>query len=272
MTSRLVQIDKRLIEIESLLTDYDKQKISLQNERTELIGERIAIQEIEISEQEKNILLMAGCFCPPHKGHFEMLRNNIIDNDRAYVFIWDGGGYRHGFYPDENLYLWSNYIKLLPADQVDKVHLIKLDRAEDIHPVITGIKHNMNHYFKMALEGKKINFNILLGSDYTKERVSEIKDKLEIKDDKINGIINVSFKIIERRTDGISATNFVRSLTYRDFGEYLPDELDIPDNKIIRGKVYGFLNSKADRRGLSGGEKEYFHKHIEYKINYDQLK
>ena len=27
MTSRLVQIDKRLIEIESLLTDYDKQKI-----------------------------------------------------------------------------------------------------------------------------------------------------------------------------------------------------------------------------------------------------
>ena len=31
------------------------------------------------SMKNKNIITIAGCFCPPHKGHYNMIKNNIIN-------------------------------------------------------------------------------------------------------------------------------------------------------------------------------------------------
>ena len=223
---------------------------------------------IETSEQEKNVLLMAGCFCPPHKGHFEMLKNNITLYDRAYIFLWNAGGQRHGFTQDENYNLWTYYIDLLHDDQVDKVHIRKLRPASG-HPVITGIRDNMRHYRRMADKGKIVNFTILLGSDYTEPRIAPIKANLEINDDKM-GNINVAFRIINRNEeDDISATAFVDALKQEiDYDKYLPDEIHEQENSQIKDKVKLIFDNK-DKSQLRGGEDiEYSLKYMKYKIKY----
>lgn len=257
------------MDIETISSDQSSSGQSKKIKLTEGIETSEQEEQIKASEQEKNVLLMAGCFCPPHKGHFEMLKNNISWYDRAYIFLWNAGVYsRHGFTQDENYNLWKYYIDLLPADQVDKIHIVKL-RIASGHPVITGIQDNMRHYFRMADKGKIVNFTILLGSDYTEPKIAPIKANLEINNDKIDNI-NVDFRIINRNEeDDISATAFVDALKQGiDYDKYLPDEIHEQENSQIKDKVKLIFNNK-DKSQLKGGEDiKYSQKYMKYKIKY----
>lgn len=257
------------MDIEAISSDQISSGQSKKRKLTEGIETSEQEEQIKESEQEKNVLLMGGCFCPPHKGHFEMLKNNITWYDRAYIFLWNAGGQRHGFTQDENYNIWTYYIDLLHDDQVDKVHIRKLRPASG-HPVITGIRDNMRHYRRMADKGKIVNFTILLGSDYTVNRVDrEIKTVLGINNDKIDNI-NVDFRIINRNEeDDISATAFVDALKQGiDYDKYLPDEIHEQENSQIKDKVKLIFNNK-DKSQLKGGEDiEYSQKYMKYKIKY----
>ena len=69
---------------------------------------------------EPKILIYGGCFCPPHRGHFENIRNNLDNYDQVYIFIWRDGRSRHGFSTDTNLQIWNLYKSLLTATQQEK--------------------------------------------------------------------------------------------------------------------------------------------------------
>lgn len=258
------------MDMEIISSDQSSSDASKKRKLTQGIVTSGQEEQIKSSEQEKNVLLMGGCFCPPHKGHFEMLKNNITWFDRAYIFIWNAGAQRHGFTQDENYNLWTYYIDLLPADQVDKIHIVKLRPASG-HPVITGIRDNMRHYHRMADEEKIVNFTILLGNDYTQARVEEIKTILKINDDKM-GNINVVFRIINRNEeDAISATAFVVALKQGiDYDKYLPDEIHEQENSQIKDKVkLIFDNKDKSQLIIKGGEDiEYSQKYMKYKIKY----
>ena len=49
-------------------------KIKINNGSVQGITQEIYLNSLK----EKNIININGCFCPPHKGHYNMIKNNIL--------------------------------------------------------------------------------------------------------------------------------------------------------------------------------------------------
>ena len=50
-------------------------KIKISNGNVEEITQEIYLNSLK----EKNIISLCGCYCPPHKGHYNMIKNNILN-------------------------------------------------------------------------------------------------------------------------------------------------------------------------------------------------
>lgn len=189
------------------------------------------------------ILVYGGCFCPPHRGHFENIRNRVAEFDEVYIYLYPFGQGRHGIPVEKNAEIWEIFRKLLPVDQQDKVHI-------SVNPIKSQIKTQEPYKVGLAQLVSRMSRDaqiyLLVGSDYASDRVADIKRWMDR---------NVCFVggrqcgiIVNPRTDDMSATSFTRAIRNgQDIRDYLPLEIKAADiqmlnnlfDRIGRKKIYG---------------------------------
>ncbi len=88
-------------------------------------------QEYPFDPSKKYLIYFKGCFCPPHRGHFDVVKDLMMKGKNIHTMIHQmGAESRHGVPKRLNREIWRLYInELLPAD---RVHLIQYNSTLDI--------------------------------------------------------------------------------------------------------------------------------------------
>lgn len=193
------------------------------------------------------ILIYGGCFCPPHRGHFENIRNNLDNYHQVYIFIWRDGIDRHGFSTDINLQIWNLYKSLLTRTNQEKLHIsVTTRKGPPYKQGLLSIKDTLPDNAEIT---------VLVGSDYEINRVCDIREWME------NEICNNTrrrclINMIAREEGSPSATNFVRDIRARNnIHNYLPLELLGNPNKLRHMNILlGLENEEEEEEEeISGG-------------------
>lgn len=59
--------------------------------------------------QENKVLVFGGCFCPPHRGHYQQVAKRCSEYKHVYVYIYKKS--RYHFNPTDSLKLWNLYLE-----------------------------------------------------------------------------------------------------------------------------------------------------------------
>jgi hypothetical protein len=163
--------------------------------------------------------VMGGCFCPPHFGHMLNAKGMAHGSeDNKYIFVWDESEGRHKFPHNLSLLLWSYYLEKAEITNIS-VESVTGD------PTIMGPLDIVR-----ASPGKCVFINIIVGSDYSDERIRTIKRFLS---ENCSGSAIFSIKKIERI--GFSATEFVECIKTdpSKCGYFLPTELSPVEQNLV---------------------------------------
>jgi len=203
-----------------------------------------------------NILIYFGCFCPPHKGHFLNVKNNINKFDKIYVFIFNPESLRHGINTDDNVRIWELYKSLLTPIEQLKLILIK-SKYKSVHPFTGGIdkmRADIDITFP-ALQYKKYKVNLLLGDDYNNTKSTQSTETIaDYCNHSPRCVYNNDFIKIQRSQTPVSATDFIKIIKakktkqetiveYADIESFLPYELSIPKNQTILDNLLKVINN-----------------------------
>ena len=172
-------------------------------------------------EESVRYMIFAGCFCPPHIGHFNVIKKNYRKFDEVNICIWGGGEGRHGIPTDTSKQIWEMYVNSLQNN--DHIHIDITSSGSQ--PWIGCIDLIKDHMF----EGDTV--TIFVGSDYSRRRIRDIKTDTANYINNRNVIINV--ERVER--DKYSASNFIKNLnSYKDIRrEVLSDIPEGLGDKVI---------------------------------------
>ena len=149
------------------------------------------------------VIYFRGCFCPPHRGHFETIEHFLQMGPNFKVIIDQiGSEKRHGVPYSVNRKIWQTYIKeLLPSNRVS---LNSFDRFEDIleHKFITDPQTDVLLYLR-GNEGQNVS-----------QAIASLKDRFQ---DIIRELaylrVELDFLYVKRhRKDTLSASKFVKTL------------------------------------------------------------
>ena len=69
------------------------------------------ITNLLCEHKEERVVLLPGGFKPPHKGHFEVLKDLIHRFDATSAIVYIGTGERDGVTSKESLQIWKLYVK-----------------------------------------------------------------------------------------------------------------------------------------------------------------
>ncbi len=88
-------------------------------------------QSYPFDPTKKYLIYFKGCFCPPHRGHFDAIKTFLDIGLNIHVMIHQiGSERRHGVPYHLNREIWQTYIdELLPTD---RVHLVRYNDVDDI--------------------------------------------------------------------------------------------------------------------------------------------
>jgi hypothetical protein len=194
-----------------------------------------------------NVGEMYGCYCPPHKGHFENIKEACEKLDLKVLFLHtnnrnDVSRSRHGIPADFSVKQLCIFAKYL-YDTLDLITFISSDGSNATPWEITSDLDNFYNISGTEYDGKE-----------SYEKALEYKTKEE-KGDPLKNVFPRVFKNFERSTpekkqtkmknivflrnknDGLSATKFTECLiSIKDVME-----TDIPDKKTLYEKCYNFL-------------------------------
>jgi len=183
-----------------------------------------------------------GCFCPPHKGHFDGLNQvlNIVDNKKVKVFINQIGGKRHGVNRETNIFIMETYLKDCYS-HIDYKLFINNHRDK----ILT--KENLNNIDEII---------ILRGLEINDDNVNEYNKIKNINDYKYTPIANNYNRNIiifmGKRYKGLSATDFGNNLiklktdknnrhnNLKKCFNFIPDKVKLENKKIIIYKLVKF--------------------------------
>lgn len=105
-------------------------------------GEHIYIKHDKYLESliDKNIIYLGGCFCPPHKGHYNMIKNSILEGSKiigenvdvalinfAGSFEVDKYNSRHGIPYSQSLSMMITYLQKL-SDELNTIFYLQKDK------------------------------------------------------------------------------------------------------------------------------------------------
>ena len=199
-------------------------------------------QEYDFDPRKKYLIYYPGCFCCPHRSHFNTIANfTYLDN--AKFFIHQGGNpRRHGIPYKLNRTIWEIYInELLPSDKFALVgRTTNTDQTSDL----------VNH--KFTREADTVVF-IAGNEDYDPDTKEKEARRKKYKN-RFRGLLKsgkeVIFLYLDRPThspESVSATKFSNAVTkYKDLPEdkkykklrkYLPDGLSEKAIKYIIRKL-----------------------------------
>ena len=157
-------------------------------------------QHYNIDPNKKYLFYYPGCFCPPHRCHFNTI-NDFTYLSNAKFFIHQGGRQgRHGVPYDLTRKIWKIYIKeLLPVDRY-----VLIGRRSHSNQVKDLCKHPFTQ------EADVIVF--IAGN----ENYDPIEMERSVRDNKykkrFDGLIGegkeIVFLYLDRPTNGVSATKF----------------------------------------------------------------
>jgi nicotinic acid mononucleotide adenylyltransferase len=165
-------------------------------------------------------LVFGGCFCPPHRGHYESLVKQLPYFDHIHVYLYHKADQRHGFSHDVNNAIWRIYLKTLKTQDRTKVSI----RSNPFYktepePHIGGARDVKRRYPKA-----KISF--LVGSDYDHRFLQQWMN---------NNMGNQMGRIIiSEREQNLSATNFVQILTNGEPIDYFLPKSVREDPHLLR--------------------------------------
>nr|QBK86642.1 MAG: cytidylyltransferase-like protein [Marseillevirus LCMAC102] len=171
-------------------------------------------REYKKLHRETSYLIYAGCFCPPHKGHYDVIKKYVDSYDNIYIFIWDPEESRHGVPAKMNQKVWKTWAQKLGTN----VHIILVD--ENDNPLLFSQNWVVNH----VAENSKITF--MVGSDYTEKRIENLQNSFEdIAKMQNKYYPNASYKQLTRSK--YSATDFVKCLKnpVKSCENYIPEEM-----------------------------------------------
>ena len=88
-------------------------------------------QEYPFDPSKKYLIYFKGCFCPPHRGHFNTVKQLVDKGKNIHAMIHQmGAEARHGVPKRLNREIWRLYVnELLPTD---RIHLVQYSSTLDI--------------------------------------------------------------------------------------------------------------------------------------------
>jgi glycerol-3-phosphate cytidylyltransferase-like family protein len=203
-------------------------------------------QNYKVNNEKKYCILFNGCFCPPHKGHINAIKEvmKIFNNNCKIIINQLAYTNRHGIPKDFSKFLLEKYIKVVFNSNPNIKILFRAQNKEmffnefvlnsDILVVIKGDEFDEN--------------NIKINQKYI-NKYSKIIKYLNKKN------IKVDFIFQSRIHDEISATKFISNIInykkkYNNDIEYeknifeiffmIPDEINLKDKYIILKEILDF--------------------------------
>lgn len=207
-------------------------------------GAMTAFKELNMTS---NVGEMYGCYCPPHKGHFENIKEACERLDLKVLFLHtnnrnDASKSRHGIPADFSVKQLCIFAKYL----YDTLDLITFISSEGTNATPWEITNNVDNFYNIS--------GIEYDDKESYEKALEYKNKEE-ESDPLKRVFPRVFKNFERSTlekkqtkmknvvflrnknDGLSATKFTQCLlSIKDAMEN-----NIQDKKSLYEKCYNFL-------------------------------
>jgi len=192
----------------------------------------------------KKILLFGGCFCPPHSGHFNIVKKNINNYDLILICAFKKGGEHKGrnkFTAEKNKEIFSKYVKELDLNKIKFIS--QKDSQAPYYYLIDFIKSKIRDL-------KSTQVDVVVGSDY-KETSKKVLETIKNKLNKFNE--NSKLKIVERASESESSTKFFKAIENKNKEEmkkFIPIKENDELNKIIT-YILNIQHKKRRRRNDS---------------------
>jgi len=205
------------------------------------------VQNKPVEQKTVKYLLYGGCFCPPHKGHFEMIKNKYHEYDKIFISLrskppprygegekigerldgqelnkinrnpqlkaeHNGKNYKY-FTFTNNLAIWNQFAELLDGKD-KKIVIIDNDSPEDKNPRIKLLDNLLSIAHKKELPSR-FKFDILVGGDKEQTKLDKIIRTIKSYENQLlqKGIIATGGTIQEERQgEELSATNLAKRL------------------------------------------------------------
>lgn len=185
-------------------------------------------------------IYMHGCFCPPHKGHLNGLKDILkkINISKIKLFVNQIGGKRHGVDYETNYFIMKTYLEDCYND-IDCKIFKNLDKNE----ILT--KENLLNVDEIIiLKGFELKNN---------ENVNEFKKINKIKYEKLSNEYKKNITVyFGKRTIGLSASGFIKRLiklkteknnkkeNVEKCLNYIPNNVKLKNKKMILNKLIKF--------------------------------
>jgi hypothetical protein len=193
-------------------------------------------KEFEDASRGKTILMIAGCFCPPHAGHYGFVNSSIVKVKPDIVVIWtmNRNEYpRHGSPLDHTLETWRSWGKIF-----SRKYGVDIFVTSAPYDIVWGADA------KMLIEVEVYEGDMPAGISPNSMTAKSWGDKSMAYFKKMRSREGNYFDFHIKREGNLSATNFTKCLKdlTKDCLEYVPEDLRGEDRveyvKNIREK-YG---------------------------------
>lgn len=173
--------------------------------------------EYDFDPQKQYLINYRGCFCPPTRGHYELIQPFLGRPNVKILISQVGGATRHGVPFSTSKRIWRKYL----ADPEKRVIIEQLRGSHDVKQHLTGID------IVVYLKGKEL-------SKKREERkfLHDRRNLMALLERK--GIPFHALIVDRPLKDSLSATLFVQALLSRkEVDYYMPDHLSKKDSAVI---------------------------------------
>lgn len=199
------------------------------------LGKSIGSQIVSEAEEgfKPGVCIYPGAFKPPHKGHFEAVKDLVSRPYITQVKIIISPKERQGITADQSLKIWNTYLKAQPMATVS------VEKAKEDSPIKDAIKYIGTHPKDTTI--------------YIAGSADEVDDQnyfTELKSMFGDRVVTVP---VEEKSDGISASkvrDIIRADDYESFKETIPVGAA---NRGEASKIFNDLTNTIQPRSVKEG-------------------
>ena len=195
------------------------------------------VSEDEINKQQKKIVLLAGSFKPPHKGHLEMVKQFLnLERPSKFIILVSRLSREEVSY-EHSLQIWDMYLQKLNLKGL--VDVLVSNYETPIQSVFEFMSNKEDNP-EFAQDGDLI----VLGFS-TKNKESQLKLS-DINKDRLNKKIDINIVPIEPKFNNMSSTDMRMAITNKDINlvkSFIPDEFGSEKEETAR-QIISLISSK----------------------------